>query len=1393
MANSDKKLREYSHRNQKLTSLKVKQGKQNNEEANLEEQMNANINLSKYNLNDLQELLATATCSWLQPIEEFQYPIQLPTGLSSQMKDFNYSNAIVLAPVIPNAPFNYKEFQQILRELVIGIYVMNQLPSIYIDGNFDHSSSCLLSPAYHDTLIGQMLINVDYTMKALWHGAYMPKEKRMLFSESWRSNINTNVDGTPETKENISSEFLKAGLIDISTDHDFEGIYSTDVHTDPTYDPNSCAEVELFMKYVNNVLLQINPYIISVKQHQNLFTYDADFVLGNAVRLTEEEIDLVKYQRLQQRLILHKKLVEKYLTRKAEVHRDITYLKLIAFLVPFFIALKEKRKIPDLSRLLPPFSDEKLKTEREFPPLLLGPGFKCRHFQYKTNEYFHLHGGIEFDIGTPAVDDMPSAIKFAFDDIHSQAVHYLKQLFNPDMLLRGQYTMPIMQFDGKSYYVICIELENLLQKAQKFRWWRAMSEAVHMFKSSKLPLNEGQITERLKKKFGPKKAAKCKNLPFGLLSVTDSGLAAVLYSYCQQNPMSQLGVVDEAGYGLVHHAAIHNHVPIICQLTTIRLKFNQPRSVNFVNSGQTGLHLAAKCGSLGVLNCLIALRAEHTMTDARGWTAMHFAAFFDNISCIRVLHRKDPKLLELETSAEYHATPLLLATMAGAFDALQYLLSLGANILKTDSEGNNVVHLAALYFNTNILTFIIEQNIPELHVWNLLKGMLQSNDYQKQEMGARSLEVLSVMKKQYWEAIHSAGSIPPLIDLLKSNHETLQCIAAAVLCNLSIYLPACESVINSGIIPVLISLLYSQQPELQSRCSVILCDIAQIDNNASLIASLGAISPLVKILNSEIEDVLINVIKFIQILCTNNPNNQTLVAKEGAIPLLVELLNVPSEDLVSCASVTLAEIARGNRLNQDTIAAEGAIPSLVKILSGRKIKMQLKAIAAVEVLADKNAAVQKEFLALSADKHILKLLKVFEIEIREQAATAIWALAGQTLTQRKRMAKEIGYNLVIDLLLSSSDKMHYVACQAIIALSECNKEQQNKICAEDGIPPLIRLLRSSNISVRTMLSGITALGTMCVGVAHKNNPISQQKIVEEGGISVLLYLLFSTHSPQVQVEAIYSLACIMLGNSELQKLLKEKKGFNYKTVLNHLKYDDEDGILRAGGALALCAFNSPKQQLLIHESGGIPASIYQNFLQSGKEVDRANAAFQMIILAKVIVGMDEVTLTATGIVTLVNLLKSEKSFTIIVVGQLLSSLTQTRAGITDAMITMGAVENLCPHLYAEREQVRESCATALGYLSFNRAAHRRLLVECRNHPELFDLLISNISPDGKICQEFIDEFDVQKLVGLPSERLQLIEGQLVVVRAEEKERTKITTCPHAKKKALALQTRSTPR
>ena len=97
----------------------------------------------------------------------------------------------------------------------------------------------------------------------------------------------------------------------------------------------------------------------------------------------------------------------------------------------------------------------------------------------------------------------------------------------------------------------------------------------------------------------------------------------------------------------------------------------------------------------------------------------------------------------------------------------------------------------------------------------------------------------------------------------------------------------------------------------------------------------------------------------------------------------------------------------------------------------------------------------------------------------------------------------------------------------------------------------------------------------------------------------------------------------------------------------------------------------------------------------------------------------------------------------------MSSLAHTRAGITDALLTVGAMDLLNNKLFSDNEQVRFACATALGYLTFNRMAARKLLVYCRNTPGLYDQMINNIGKNAKICKDFTEEFRTAKLVGLP--------------------------------------------
>ncbi|KGL82784.1 Ankyrin and armadillo repeat-containing protein, partial [Tinamus guttatus] len=1332
--------------------------------SNLAVQKNASAFFKKYDATELQELLTAMSSSWLASKDAMECPIELPSGLVSQLRNISSRTAILLAPVVSGVPLDCKEVHQILRELAVGIYCLNQIPSISLDANYDQSTSCQLPSAYVDTRIGQILISVDYMLKALWHGAYVPREKRMRFSKLWRSEVDVDADGKPQTDGNISSVFSSGGLTDISTEPDFVGIYDENINEDPTYNPNSAEEKSFFMQYADNIVLKLTFGNAQVEQQENFFRFDAVYRLTNVIRSAEDCLDKETYQRLQQRLALHQKLLKKHLEKNITVHKNIEYLKLMSFLIPFLLGFKKKMEIPNLNKLLQAYSSLELKTERELPPFFLGQQFKCQHFQYAQNEFFHAHGGIEFDVGTPSIQDISEEIKAAYEKIQHSVSRQMAQLFDGDTTGREHYPIPVMEFEGKSYYVICIEFEGFYQQLYRTPWWAAINEKINTLKPKRVAFTDTQILDQLKRKFGYKEAIKCKSLPYGMKSAAKRGLAAIFIAFCRKASTSSFSVIDESGFTLLHHAAMYNRVPVIYQLIKAHVDINQ-RCIVHIRLGPTALHLAAQCGSIEALNCLLAMKADYKVADHQGWLAVHYAAFYDKIACITVLCRKDPSLLEAETTAVYRVTPLLLTAISGALDTLQYLFSLGANYKKTDSKGNNVIHLAVLYFHTEILKHLLEVNNPDLPVWSTIVGMLNCEEPTRREMAIRSLEVLCLAKDHYWKCILDAGTISPIISLLKSQNSKLACIAAGVLSNISTHDAISRAFAEAGGISVLVDLLGYEEPELQSRCAVVLYDIAHLDNYQNVIAKLGGIRSLVNLLESKTDDLLVNVMNCIRVLCIQNKSNQEEVKEHEGIPLLIQFLTAHSAILQAVSSAAIAELARGNKKMQDAIADAEAIDPLVELLRKRIINVQMEGALAVEALCENNIHVQRAFLEKSVTKDLLKLLKAriylvfmaFHVKVKEQGATALWALAGKKMKQQKFMAEQIGYNLITDMLLSPSDKMQHVGGEAVVALCEDSRHHQNQICKGNGISPLVWLLRNAKIAEGTLLNVIRALGTICIGVALTNNPVSQKSVLEEQALPTLVHLLKHHGSLQIKAEVAYSLACIVLKNRKLQEVLQEE-GFIYSDVLELLQVPDKDIRLRAAHALALFAYNNCVQQLRIRESGTITISIFEPFLQSEIETDKALAAFQIVVLARVIADADQVTLSARGVTTLVELLSSEDTVTLILTGKLLASLAHTRAGIPEAITTLGTIQRLCYHLYSDDEEVCIASANALGYLTFNPTAYRHLLGECRNKPQQFGRLLGNLSRDARINPDFVNEFRREKRMGLPSLSLMINGG-----------------------------------
>jgi hypothetical protein len=130
--------------------------------------------MERFDRIEIQELLSQLNCHWLLSLDDFKIPIEHPHGMITQMTPINEDHLILLLPHDSTVPdLDYREVHQILRELTIGMYVLNQHPCLQLEANFDESTTCQMPPAYVDTKVGQIMIMTDYWLKALWHGKYL--------------------------------------------------------------------------------------------------------------------------------------------------------------------------------------------------------------------------------------------------------------------------------------------------------------------------------------------------------------------------------------------------------------------------------------------------------------------------------------------------------------------------------------------------------------------------------------------------------------------------------------------------------------------------------------------------------------------------------------------------------------------------------------------------------------------------------------------------------------------------------------------------------------------------------------------------------------------------------------------------------------------------------------------------------------------------------------------------------------------------------------------------------------------------------------------------------------------------------------------------------------------
>lgn len=69
------------------------------------------------------------------------------------------------------------------------------------------------------------MINTDYWLKALWHGSFFERSKRVAFVQKYLNSLDVDSNGNSQCKKSIFKEFLAAGLSDIAKDPEYAEIF----------------------------------------------------------------------------------------------------------------------------------------------------------------------------------------------------------------------------------------------------------------------------------------------------------------------------------------------------------------------------------------------------------------------------------------------------------------------------------------------------------------------------------------------------------------------------------------------------------------------------------------------------------------------------------------------------------------------------------------------------------------------------------------------------------------------------------------------------------------------------------------------------------------------------------------------------------------------------------------------------------------------------------------------------------------------------------------------------------------------------------------------------------------------------------------------------------------
>jgi len=157
--------------------------------------------------------------------------------------------------------------------------------------------------AYIDTRLGQIMINCDSWLKSVWHGVFMPREKRGKFADRWR-HIND-----PLSTRSIPHEFESGGIDIFNLLNGFKtktrGILSIglqDISQDPDYaeakqsfqrevksDEQIISDDQFLLTYAEDLSMVLTVYLDKLSQWKNCLIFNGNYTIQSQIKTIQDK------------------------------------------------------------------------------------------------------------------------------------------------------------------------------------------------------------------------------------------------------------------------------------------------------------------------------------------------------------------------------------------------------------------------------------------------------------------------------------------------------------------------------------------------------------------------------------------------------------------------------------------------------------------------------------------------------------------------------------------------------------------------------------------------------------------------------------------------------------------------------------------------------------------------------------------------------------------------------------------------------------------------------------------------------------------------------------------------------------------------------------------------